>query len=90
MQMLDLQGGKPIVGLIHFFDRCPRHLADNRHSGAVRYRGRIKKLFLQREKPPFRLHAVGHRLLLIVQRKLQHLQLSAALQGFGFEHFTSQ
>ena len=27
MQMLDLQGGKPIVGLIHFFDRCPRHLA---------------------------------------------------------------
>lgn len=89
MEMFDIQRGEAIVGLIHFFDRGPRDLPDNRHPGPFSNRRRIEELFLQREEPAFGLHPVRHRFLVAIQRELQYFQLRSTLQRLRLENLST-
>ena len=82
VEMLYVQGRVAIIGLIHLVEHRTSYLSDNCDSGAVCNCGGIEKVFLPRQKSALRCRSLGHRSLIVIQGKLQYLQLGAAIHRF--------
>jgi len=90
VEMFHDQRGISILHVVEAIGLRPRDFPDNRHPRTFDYRGRIKKLLLQRKEPSLRLLTIEARLLSVFKRKLQEFDLRAVSESLRFQHLTAK
>lgn len=80
----------PILDIVEMLDLCLRQFSNNRHLCSFGDGRGVEKLLLDREESTLRLLTIGNRLLSLIERQLQELDLCSILQSFGLQHLAAQ